>query len=223
MESSLKGKNIKETLHLISTIVSWTIFVLLMICAVFLIYYFIATRLYATKGEKYEPKFSLYTIISPSMTPNIDVYDIVVDIRVDEPDEVQIGDVITFVSTSTESAGKTVTHRVISIIKDEEGNFSYQTKGDRNPIEDSGSVPFSNILGKVAIKIPQLGRIQLFVASKMGWMILIMIPALCILLKDMFKALRVTNIVPKQGRIASILRRPLYLPYKGNQSDDFLD
>ena len=65
-----------QIIYLLSTIISWTIFALLVICAILLVYYFIATKIYAKKGSGYEPKFSLYTIISPSMVPNIKVYDV---------------------------------------------------------------------------------------------------------------------------------------------------
>ena len=183
----------REIIKIISTIISWTIFVLLLICAALLFYYFIATRIYATKGSKYEPKFSLYTIISPSMVPNINVYDVIVDLRVDKPDEIEIGDVITFYSDSPELRGGTITHRVISIIKDENGNYSYQTKGDNNLIEDSSTVPFDKIVGKVAIKIPQLGRVQFFLASNFGWLLLILIPALYIIFKDLFRIIKINK------------------------------
>lgn len=79
MDSKVKKKtSLTEIFKFISTIVSWTVFVLLLICAAFLIYYFIAVKVYVAKGSGYEPKFSLYTIITPSMTPNINVYDVVV-------------------------------------------------------------------------------------------------------------------------------------------------
>lgn len=188
-----KKISFREILKTISTIISWTVFVLLLICAALLLYYFIATRIYATKGSKYEPKFSLYTIISPSMVPNINVYDVIVDLRVDEPKEIEIGDVITFYSDSPELRGGTITHRVISIIRDENGNYSYQTKGDNNLIEDSSTVPFDKIVGKVAIRIPQLGRIQFFLASNFGWLLLILIPALYIIFKDVFKIIKLNK------------------------------
>ncbi|MEG0909755.1 MAG: signal peptidase I [Bacilli bacterium] len=218
MDSKAKKHiNPKEIFQLISTILSWTLFVLLIICAAFLLYYFVATRLYATKGDKYEPKFSLYTIVSPSMVPNINVYDVIVNMRVDEPKDIKINDVITFTSSSSESSGMTITHRVISVIKDEAGNVSYQTKGDNNPVEDSGSVPFNSIIGRVGIRIPMLGRIQFFVASKMGWLFVIVLPALYIILKDLLKIFKLSKKKPnkRQGRISTLLHKPLYLPYKG--------
>lgn len=191
MNIDAKQKNIfREILKNISTVISWTIFVLLLICAAFLLYYFIATRIYAASGSKNEPKFSLYTIISGSMTPNINVYDVVIDVRVDNPEEIEIGDVITFYSDLPAAKGRPITHRVISIIKDKDGNYSYQTKGDFNPIEDEGTVPFEKVVGKVALKIPQLGRVQTFLASSMGWLCLILIPALYILLKALLRFIK---------------------------------
>ena len=171
----IKGK---EIFSLISTIISWTIFVLLVLCATFLVYYFIATRIYIAKGSGHEPKFSLYTIISPSMVPNINVYDVIVDVKVDKPEDIKINDVITFNSNIPEVSGNTITHRVIAINKDAEGNYYFQTKGDNNLVEDGVNVEFSNIIGKVALKIPQLGKVQSFLASKAGWLFIILIPAL---------------------------------------------
>ena len=189
MNPDVKGNSFKDTLKYFSTIISWTVFTLLMICAILLFYYFISMQLYAFKGDKFEPRFSLYTIISPSMTPNIQVYDVIINIRVDHPEDIKLGDVITFISVSTEHNGNIVTHRVVGIIKDEDGNYSYQTKGDANLIEDSANVPYKNVIGRVALKIPYLGRIQLFIASGMGWMFLILIPSLYILLRSLLKKL----------------------------------
>lgn len=181
---------LKEIIKMISTIVSWTLFVLLLMSAIFLFYYFLTTTIYSLKGEKYEPRFSLYTIISPSMTPNINVYDVILDLRVDDPEDIEIGDVITFISSSPETSGMTITHRVISIIKDNEGNYSFKTKGDYSPIEDTSAVDFNSIIGRVAFKIPQLGRIQLFVASKFGWLFVVLIPALYIVVKSLMNSLK---------------------------------
>lgn len=216
MNASSKKYNTKEILSFISTVISWTVFALLSICIALLLYYFVSTQIYARKGEKYTPKFSLYTIVSPSMTPNIKVYDVIVNIEVEEPEEIKIGDVITFVSTSTESMGATVTHRVVSIMQDEQGNYSYQTKGDNNLIEDSSSVPFANVIGRVTLKIPQLGRIQLFVASSYGWLFLILIPALYILLRDLLKALKEKHGNSKffNGKWYKIMTRPLLIGHK---------
>lgn len=217
MDLKLPQKSLKETFKFISTVISWTIFTLLIICAALLLYYFITARIYAIKGgygengEIYEPKFSLYTIVSPSMVPNINVYDVIVNTRVDSPKDIKIGDVITFTSTSTETMDVTVTHRVVSIIQDVDGNYSYQTKGDNNLIEDSSSVPYSNIIGRVALRIPGLGRIQLFVASFYGWLCLILIPSLYILLKGLFRRLKEQGIIKESDSpLYRLMTKPLF-------------
>lgn len=216
-----EGKNsmtFRDILKLISTIISWTVFVLLLIVAALLLYYFVATRIYASKGSGYEPKFGLYTIISGSMVPNINVYDVVVDVRVDNPEDIKIGDVITFYSDNPQVGGGTITHRVISIVKDENGNYSYQTKGDYNLIEDEDLVLFDDIVGKVALKIPQLGRVQFFLASSMGWLTIIMVIALLIIFNSFRKLYKLKqsekNYVKKEPKyfvkIRKFLNRPLF-------------
>ena len=183
----------------ILTLLSWVFFVILILCAVVLLYYFIATKIYMVKGKGYEPKFNLYTIISPSMTPNIKVYDVIVDFNVKSPEDINIGDVITFNSDIPELAGNSITHRVIAITQDDKGMYYYQTKGDANLVEDASLVPYTDIIGKVAFKIPQLGRIQFFIASSMGWIIVVLVPALYIILKDVVK-------------LVKMIKDPTYIP-----------
>lgn len=187
----------RQMLKIISKIFSTTILVLLIGVAVFLLYVGVATKLYATKGEKYEPKFSLYTIISPSMRPNLNVYDLIVDVRVDDPKDIKVGDVITFISTSSISQGMTITHRVIDIVEGEDHTLQYQTKGDNNMNPDGAYVTYDNVLGKVMLRIPQFGRVQYFLAQKGGWLLIIVIPALFIIIKDIVKLMKLTTVKEK--------------------------
>lgn len=186
MDATTNKYTFKDIMKYLSTVISWTVFTLLIMVAILLVYYIISLQLYFHLGEKYAPKFSLYTIMSGSMVPNIGVHDVIINNRVDSPDELGINDVITFTSVSPETRGTTITHRIVSIINDEDG-VSYVTKGDANPIQDTSPVPFENVIGKVALKIPLLGGIQVFVARRFGWLLLLLFPALCILLKEPVK------------------------------------
>lgn len=203
-----KKSNFREILNFLSTVVSWTIFVLLLICAAFLVYYFVATQVYLHKGKGYEPNFSLYTVISPSMVPTINVYDVVIDFKVEKPEDIKIDDVITFNSSIPGAHGGTITHRVIAINKDNDGNYFYQTKGDNNLVEDGVNVSFDSVVGKVALKIPKLGKIQSLVATKMGWMMFIFIPALCIVIKSLLRGIN-SKIGKSNNKFAKFLNRPL--------------
>lgn len=189
--SKSKGRfsSITQTIKFITGILSWIILIILVIIAAFLLYYFVSTKVYAQKGENYKPAFSLYTILTQSMQPNINPYDVIVDIAVNDPEDIQVGDIITFVSTSSLTKGMTITHRVYDI-KQENGEYMYYTKGDDNLGPDALPAPYSNVLGKVLFHIPQLGRIQSFLSTKGGWLIVVVIPAVIIIVLDILKIFR---------------------------------
>ncbi len=212
-------KTLKSPLKFISTIISWTVFTLLVLCAAFLIYYYVSTKIYSSKGQGYEPAISLYTIISQSMSPNIEVYDVVIVQKVKSPEDIKVGDVISFNSTDFQMGKKiSVTHRVIEVMIDAQGKYKYTTKGDNNFIKDAKPVSYESIMGKVSIKLPQLGRIQFFLASSSGWLLVIVLPALYIIIKDIIKILRVSGIakkIPPNSRLFPLFNKPLLLPYKG--------
>ncbi len=189
-----KRSNFLNIVKIISKIISWAFFVILLLIAAFLLYYFIATKIYAAKGPGYEPKLSIYTIVSGSMTPTIKVYDTVINKRADTPSDLQVGDVITFISTSLQTAGTTITHRIIAIEEDSNGEMCYRTQGDANDISDQACAKFHNVIGKVVFVVPQLGRIQFFLASRAGWLLCILLPAVYIISKDIIRIIKLSNI-----------------------------
>lgn len=186
-----------KPVHFISKLVSWTTFLILIICAAFLIYYYVSLRTYATKGAGYEPKYELLTIISGSMEPTILVYDVIITARQDGPEDIEVGDVISYNSTSfRQGESISVTHRVIEVIESN-GTYAYVTKGDNNFIQDPNTVSFDQITGEVIFKIPQLGRIQFFLASAAGWLLVIVLPALFILAKYVIQLLNLASMDDK--------------------------
>ena len=185
---SNKNKGKKSVFRMIADIISWTIFALLMLLAAFLIYYVIATNIYARKGERFRPIVSLYTIISGTMVPTIKVYDVVVNLRIDDPVKLKEGDVITFISQSKINYGETITHRINKITYNN-GSYYFTTKGDNNLVPDETPVEFNNIIGKVVLKIPQLGQAQFFLLKQGSKLFLVLIPSFGILIYDLLKML----------------------------------
>lgn len=179
--------NFKGLFKYISTVVSWTMFVILIMIGVLLLYYFISIRLYATKGEAYEPKFSIYAIVSESMEPNINKYDVIVNTKVNNIEDIKINDVITFISTWKVTYGMTITHRVVGTKRLDNGELCLVTRGDNNTQEDSTCVEEKNIIGLTKAVIPGLGKIRSFLSNKAAWLFAILIPALYIIVKDIIK------------------------------------
>ena len=186
MEEDKKIKR-KKIFKMIYKIISYTIICILMAIAAFLIFYVISGKIAQKQGKK--PLFGLYTIISPSMTGTLNVYDVAFTMRVDT-DKLKESDIITFYSTNSFFGGTPITHRIIEVVNVPNSGKMFRVKGDANPKADEEKVIPSNVVGKVMFKIPQLGRVQFFLASKGGWIIAIMIPALVIISYDIYKIFR---------------------------------
>lgn len=165
------------------------ILVILLIIGGMMFFYKMQAKSYEKKGMEYTAPFGLYTIISPSMEPNVSVYDVVVAVDSDVS-KIKVGDVITFISTWDMNYGVNVTHRVVAISKNENGEYQLTTKGDNNNTPDGSYVTQNNLIGKVVGRVPQLGRLQFFLATKMGWFIVVFIPALLIIIVDVVKIFR---------------------------------
>lgn len=203
-----KDNSKKSIFKLIADILTWTIFAILMIVAAFLIYYVIANAVYSKKGERFKPIVSLYTIISGSMLPTIKVYDVVVNLRVDDPSKLHEGDVITFISQSKINYGDTITHRINKITYDN-GTYYFTTKGDNNLVPDDSPVEFNNIIGKVILKIPQLGQAQFFLLKQGSKLFLILIPSFGILIYDLLKMLNLVDTKKKVDKSLEVKENKL--------------
>jgi signal peptidase len=101
-----------------------------------------------------------FCIISGSMEPNISKNDVVI-IKEVEQNEINKGDIISF-----NINGETITHRVINISSNSEGDLLYTTQGDANNIEDDEKITFEDIEGKYIGRIPKIGKIILALKSK---------------------------------------------------------
>ena len=189
-----KSIKIKKRFKMVYKVISYTIICILMLIASFLIFYVISGKIAQKQGKK--PLFGLYTIISPSMTGTLNVYDVAFTMRVDT-DKLKEKDIITFYSTNSFFGGTPITHRIKEIVDVPGTGKMFVVQGDANPKPDDEKVLPSNVVGKVLFKIPQLGRIQFFLASKGGWIIAIMIPALVIISYDIYKIFRLVLLKSK--------------------------
>lgn len=113
--------------------------------------------------------YSLIVIQSGSMEPTIKTGGAVI---IKAQDMYGIDDVITFVKAK----GELVTHRIVEIV-DEDGVVTYTTKGDNNNAVDVFPVLIDDVKGKVIFTLPYIGYVIAFFQSRIGIMVLILIPA----------------------------------------------
>ncbi len=176
------------------------ILIMLIIIGGMMFFFKVQSDSYSKKGMSYTAPFGLYTIISPSMEPNVSVYDVVVAVDCDISD-IKVGDIVTFISTWDINYGVNVTHRVVAISKNENGEYQLTTKGDNNSTPDGSYVTQNNLIGKVVGRVPQLGQLQFFLATKMGWFMVVFIPALLIIIVDIVK---IFNLYILRGKIDNV-------------------
>ena len=110
-----------------------------------------------------------YTILTGSMEPQYPPGTLVV-VRDVDPAEIAIGDVVTYQLHSGEP--EVVTHRVVAVQIDAEGEPSFVTQGDANNSPDTESVRDVQIVGRLWYAIPYIGWINSVVTGEMrAWLV----------------------------------------------------
>ena len=94
----------------------------------------------------------------------------------------------------------TITHRVVGTKKLDNGEVCLVTRGDNNTQEDSTCVEKQNLIGVTKAVIPGLGKIQFFLSSGIGWLMIIILPALYIIFKDIVKIFKLTKEMKKENQ-----------------------
>lgn len=189
---------LKKAWKYFSTIVTYSLLMILIIIGIIFTIYVVDVKTQQAKGGVPKPLIGAYVIISGSMEPNIHVYDVILSKKVD-PSTLKKGDVITFLSNDSRFYGATVTHRIIQEVDKSKGIF--RTQGDANNVADEALTVGENILGRVVMRIPQLGRVQSFIASKAGWLIAILIPCLTIISYDIVKLVKLLGTKTKKQNV----------------------
>ena len=177
---------VRKVLHFLSTVLLYSLLIIVLIIAVFFGAYVIDQMIGMKHHEDRSPLFGVYVIISPSMVPNINVYDAVVTMRV-PTEKIEMYDVITFLSKDIDTHGTPITHRVVGIVETEDGKIGYRTKGDNNNAEDNALIMEDEVIGKVLFRIPMIGYVRTFITSRIGWLLIVVLPCVGIIIYDIGK------------------------------------
>ena len=130
--------------------------------------------------------YRVMQVISDSMRPTIAAETCIVIKKVDEVEDIKVGDVITFVSEDPRIEGFHNTHRVSEIVTDAEtGELLLQTKGDAYETPDAKLVSFDQVTGRFVGELP-FGRYLykgiIFLTDRVNYFIVVIAPLfLCFL------------------------------------------
>mgnify|MGYP003392672636 CR=1 FL=1 len=149
------------------------------------------------------PGYSFSLVRSGSMTPAINVGDVIITRPAigGVDGNIKPGAIVMYTHD-----GQLITHRVVSVTGD-----ALVVKGDANEHADPWPVIISTLQGIYLFKIPYLGYAVNFIQTKLGWFLAIIIPAALIvglLVKDILKeAFRDDKNIKHSGEVKSIVQQ----------------
>jgi signal peptidase len=171
-------------MKLLKSIMSKAVTLLLLV--VFLL---VAFSVIVSKASGGEPKllgYEIKIVLSGSMEPGIHTGSIITIKPGGDINRFNVGDVVTY----KDSEERLITHRVAAV-DTKDGQKVYTTKGDNNPTADTAPVPADRIVGQYSgLTIPYVGYGMNFANSKIGGLMLLLVPGLLLILYSIITILK---------------------------------
>lgn len=149
----------------------------MVLCLVVLLAFAIVQR--TSNNENGICGFKIFNVISGSMIPVYEIGDIII-VKEVTPEEIKVDDDIVYKGEKGSLKNKTITHRVISIEKSEDGNYKIITKGVANLAQDP-PINQTQIYGKV---IGHISIISFILKIIFNGYFLILIPVIILIRKN---------------------------------------
>lgn len=143
----------KRVFHIFSQVLSW---LLVAVTVVFMVFTILTVRTQGADRSIFGVR--MLVVLSNSMSATDFSAGDMIFIREVDPATLQVGDVISYISTAEDSYGSMITHK-ISSIQQEAGRLSFVTYGTTTGYEDPIPAPSQNVQGKYIGRIPKLGLI----------------------------------------------------------------
>ena len=182
--------NAKRIMKIAFKAVTW----LIVAFTVFMMIFTIFTVTTVNRNERSIFGFRFYIVRTDSMSlsdknaemdVHFDAGDIIIvkNLKETAKRNLKEGDIISFLSTNTETYGETVTHMIREVKKDSSGKvLGYVTFGTNTGSNDEALVEPSYVLGTYAGRLPAMGHFFAFVKSVPGYVVCILVPFVLLLL-----------------------------------------
>jgi len=155
------------------------------------------TEMLTLEGNQIKVGGPFYVVVSGSMIPVLQVYDIIVIQGHDPFEEVEIGEIIVF--DRPKDHNRVIVHRVVSITNEDPKTI--RTQGDANPASIPGTdfpITEEEYIGKVAYIIPQLGYVTQILQPPTNYIIIAVVIGIMIIKQFTGKKKGVEDIVSKE-------------------------
>ena len=118
--------------------------------------------------------YRMFSVVTGSMVPMYDIGDVLICKEVDV-ETLKVGDDISYFGKTGAYKDKVITHRIIKIETDENGELSFYTKGIATKTVDP-IVKEDQIYGKITKKATILSALYKFISTPSGFYIAIIVP-----------------------------------------------
>lgn len=139
--------------------------------------------------------YGFMAVQTGSMTPEYPIGSVII-IKETDPSKLNENDVITFYSNYL---NKIVTHRIVDVIDDGDGTYSFTTKGDANAINDEYPAEGEQVIGKVIAKSSIMEKLVKLRENPATFFLLILLPMCVIIAFEVFSIYK-KNTAAKDGK-----------------------
>ena len=123
--------------------------------------------------------YRLFNVATGSMIPVYNINDVII-VKETDVNTLKVGDDVAYKGTRAGLEGKIITHRIIKIEEDKNGEVRFFTQGVNSPNADP-SITGDQILGKVEGKLFFINQLNHVVKSNLGFFFLVFCPLVLVI------------------------------------------
>lgn len=182
----------KKTLNVVKNILVW----LIVAVAVFMMIFTVVSVNFFDKNDRNIFGYKFFIVQTDSMSAtDFDAGDIIISKNVDIT-TIKEGDIITFISESSNNYGETVTHKVRKVTADSNGSIAFVTYGTTTNTDDDTLATM--VIGKYVGKVVGLGKFFAFLKTTPGYIICILVPFLLLIISQGINCIRLFRSYKKE-------------------------
>ena len=174
----LGEKSVKKVLKVIRSIVVWIFVVFAVAMTVFTI---ISVNTF-NRNDRNVWGYKAYIVNTDSMSKTDFKAGDLILVKETDPSTLRAGDIITYMSQSTDSFGETITHKIRKLTTDARGNPGFITYSTTTDQDDDTIVTYMYVLGKYEKTIPGLGYFFNFMKTPQGYITFIFVPFMVLII-----------------------------------------
>jgi signal peptidase I len=133
----------------------------------------------------------MFRVMTGSMEPTIPT-DALIVARQTDPEDLAVGDVISFYSRDPNLSGSVNTHRILEIHRESDGLY-FTTKGDANNVADQYITQESDIVGRVIFVSAGLGKAVRLLSNPLIFVPVILLPLALMLFLNLRQTVLLTK------------------------------